>query len=153
MCQAMPEFLFLLLLYFSESIEQCSDLSQLWYREFYLEMTMGKRVQVRTMAATRWRTRQPTSCLPVLSFEVRSHILFPIYISDKACIRCSWILIICVFFSQFPIDMSLPWILTNYILETRDPTVMEWVTVLDEHSKQKCQNIRGIIFQNSVITL
>jgi len=29
-----------------ESLQQCCDLSQLWYREFYLEMTMGKRIQV-----------------------------------------------------------------------------------------------------------
>ena len=26
--------------------KDCGDLSQLWYREFYLEMTMGKRIQV-----------------------------------------------------------------------------------------------------------
>lgn len=31
---------------FSESLQQCCDLSQLWYREFYLEMTMGRRIQV-----------------------------------------------------------------------------------------------------------
>lgn len=30
----------------SESLEQCCDLSQLWYREFYLEMTKGARIQV-----------------------------------------------------------------------------------------------------------
>lgn len=32
----------------SESLQQCCDLSQLWYREFYLEMTMGRRIQVGT---------------------------------------------------------------------------------------------------------
>jgi len=31
---------------FSESLHDCCDLSQLWYREFYLEMTMGRRIQV-----------------------------------------------------------------------------------------------------------
>ncbi|CAH0391027.1 unnamed protein product [Bemisia tabaci] len=34
------------LLGFSESLQQCCDLSQRWYREFYLEMTMGRRIQV-----------------------------------------------------------------------------------------------------------
>ncbi len=29
-----------------ETLEECCDLSQLWYREFYLEMTMGQRIQV-----------------------------------------------------------------------------------------------------------
>ena len=35
----------------------CCDLSQLWYREFYLEMTMGKRIQVsrRPLAAFLFR--------------------------------------------------------------------------------------------------
>ena len=33
------------LLNFSKSLQECCDLSQLWYREFYLEMTMGKRIQ------------------------------------------------------------------------------------------------------------
>ena len=28
------------------SLQECCDLSQLWYREFYLEMTMGARIQV-----------------------------------------------------------------------------------------------------------
>jgi Cytoplasmic Fragile-X interacting family len=31
----------------AESLQDVAvDLSQLWYREFYLEMTMGKRIQV-----------------------------------------------------------------------------------------------------------
>lgn len=34
------------LLQLSKTLEQCCDLSQLWFREFYLEMTMGKRIQV-----------------------------------------------------------------------------------------------------------
>jgi len=38
------------LLKFSESLQQCCDLSQLWYREFYLEMTMGRRIQVNSAA-------------------------------------------------------------------------------------------------------
>ena len=35
-----------MLLFIAETLQQCCDLSQLWYREFYLEMTMGKRIQV-----------------------------------------------------------------------------------------------------------
>lgn len=58
------------LLNFSQTLRECCDLSQLWYREFYLEMTMGKRI-------------------------------------------------------QFPIEMSLPWILTDHILKTKDPSMME----------------------------
>lgn len=34
------------LLNLARTLEQCADLSQLWFREFYLEMTMGKRIQV-----------------------------------------------------------------------------------------------------------
>ncbi|XP_033631530.1 cytoplasmic FMR1-interacting protein 1-like isoform X1 [Asterias rubens] len=60
------------LLNFSETLQQCCDLSQLWYREFFLEMTMGDRI-------------------------------------------------------QFPIDMSMPWILTDHILETKDPAMMEYI--------------------------
>lgn len=30
----------------TESLQNCCDLSQLWYREFYLEMTMGRKIQV-----------------------------------------------------------------------------------------------------------
>ena len=52
--------------------QDCGDLSQLWYREFYLEMTMGKRI-------------------------------------------------------QFPIEMSMPWILTDHILNTKDSSYMECV--------------------------
>ena len=52
--------------------KDCGDLSQLWYREFYLEMTMGKRI-------------------------------------------------------QFPIEMSMPWILTDHILNTKDSSYMECV--------------------------
>ncbi|XP_022241956.1 cytoplasmic FMR1-interacting protein-like [Limulus polyphemus] len=60
------------LLNFSQVLQECCDLSQLWYREFYLEMTMGKRI-------------------------------------------------------QFPIEMSLPWILTDHILKTKDASMMECV--------------------------
>jgi len=31
---------------FPVSLQSCCDLSQLWYREFYLEMTMDRRIQV-----------------------------------------------------------------------------------------------------------
>ena len=54
----------------TESLQDCCDLSQLWYREFYLEMTMGARI-------------------------------------------------------QFPIEMSMPWILTDHILETKNSSYME----------------------------
>lgn len=60
------------LLNFNESLQRCCDLSQLWYREFFLEMTMGKRI-------------------------------------------------------QFPIEMSLPWVLTDHILETKEPSMMEYI--------------------------
>jgi hypothetical protein len=60
------------LLNFTDSLQKCCDLSQLWYREFYLEMTMGKKI-------------------------------------------------------QFPIEMSMPWILTSHILETKDQSLMEYV--------------------------
>lgn len=58
------------LLKFGQVLEEACDLSQLWYREFYLEMTMGQRI-------------------------------------------------------QFPIEMSMPWILTDHILTTRNPALME----------------------------
>lgn len=38
--------IFICLVAFAETLRECCDLSQLWYREFYLEMTMGKRIQV-----------------------------------------------------------------------------------------------------------
>ncbi|XP_071951857.1 cytoplasmic FMR1-interacting protein 2-like isoform X1 [Antedon mediterranea] len=60
------------LLSFSETLQECCDLSQLWYREFFLEMTMGERI-------------------------------------------------------QFPIEMSMPWILTDHILETKDASMMEYI--------------------------
>ena len=39
-------FFFSYLLHFSETLRECCDLSQLWFREFFLELTMGKRIQV-----------------------------------------------------------------------------------------------------------
>ncbi|GAV08221.1 hypothetical protein RvY_17946 [Ramazzottius varieornatus] len=61
------------LLNFRESLQEvAADLSQLWYREFYLEMTMGKRI-------------------------------------------------------QFPIEMSMPWILIEHILKTKVPSAMECI--------------------------
>lgn len=56
---------------FSESLQEATDLSQLWYREFFLELTMGKSV-------------------------------------------------------QFPIEMSLPWILVDHILHNKDRSLMEF---------------------------
>ncbi|MEQ2183679.1 Cytoplasmic FMR1-interacting protein 2 [Goodea atripinnis] len=64
-------FFFTHLLNFSaEALQQCCDLSQLWFREFFLELTMGRRI-------------------------------------------------------QFPIEMSMPWILTDHILETKEPSMMD----------------------------
>ncbi|KAK7103491.1 cytoplasmic FMR1-interacting protein 1 homolog [Littorina saxatilis] len=60
------------LINFNRSLFNCCDLSQLWYREFFLEMTMGSRI-------------------------------------------------------QFPIEMSMPWVLTDHILETREPAMMEYI--------------------------
>lgn len=57
-------------LVYLEALQQCCDLSQLWFREFFLELTMGRRI-------------------------------------------------------QFPIEMSMPWILTDHILETKEPSMME----------------------------
>ncbi|KAF3828258.1 hypothetical protein GH733_004955 [Mirounga leonina] len=65
-------FFFTHLLNISEALQQCCDLSQLWFREFFLELTMGRRI-------------------------------------------------------QFPIEMSMPWILTDHILETKEPSMMEYV--------------------------
>lgn len=39
-------FFWCYLLNFTDTLQKCSDLSQMWYREFYLEMTMGKKIQV-----------------------------------------------------------------------------------------------------------
>ncbi|XP_067136854.1 cytoplasmic FMR1-interacting protein isoform X3 [Centruroides vittatus] len=82
------------LLNFSQTLQECCDLSQLWYREFYLEMTMGKRIQC---TANHIHTQH---CKDIVSLEKRT---------------------------QFPIEMSLPWILTDHILKTKDPSMMECV--------------------------
>ncbi|CAD5220900.1 unnamed protein product [Bursaphelenchus okinawaensis] len=58
------------LLEYSATMEKCCDMSQFWFREFYLEMSMGEQI-------------------------------------------------------QFPIEMSIPWILTDHILTTQDPSLME----------------------------
>ncbi|KAL3312959.1 Cytoplasmic FMR1-interacting protein 2 [Cichlidogyrus casuarinus] len=58
------------LLDFSGTLVKCCDLSQLWYREFFLEITNGARI-------------------------------------------------------QFPIEMSLPWILTDHILKTQHAGFIE----------------------------
>eukprot|EP00794_Sanderia_malayensis_P007099 gene7099-7902_t len=65
-------FFFPYLLNFSEVLRECCDLSQLWFREFFLELTMGRSI-------------------------------------------------------QFPIEMSMPWILTDHILDTSDAALMEYV--------------------------
>ncbi|EEB13869.1 conserved hypothetical protein [Pediculus humanus corporis] len=83
------------ILKFSESLQQCCDLSQLWYREFYLEMTMGRRIQKCTV-----RHQHNEECSDLITMEKRI---------------------------QFPIEMSMPWILTDHILRTKEPSMMEYV--------------------------
>ncbi|XP_057381354.1 cytoplasmic FMR1-interacting protein-like isoform X1 [Daphnia carinata] len=83
------------LLNFSETLQQSCDLSQLWYREFYLEMTMGKRIQKCCV-----KHQHNEECKDVVTLEKRI---------------------------QFPIDMSMPWILTDHILRTKEPSMMECV--------------------------
>lgn len=83
------------LLSFSESLQQCCDLSQLWYREFYLEMTMGRKINKCTV-----RHQHNDECNDLITMEKRI---------------------------QFPIEMSMPWILTDHILKTKDPSMMEYV--------------------------
>lgn len=83
------------LLSFSESLQKCCDLSQLWYREFYLEMTMGKKINKCTV-----RHQHNEECSDLVTMEKRI---------------------------QFPIEMSMPWILTDHILKTKEPSMMEYV--------------------------
>ncbi|XP_044741705.1 cytoplasmic FMR1-interacting protein [Chrysoperla carnea] len=83
------------LLSFSGSLQNCCDLSQLWYREFYLEMTMGRRIQKCTV-----RHHHNEECSDLITMEKRI---------------------------QFPIEMSMPWILTDHILKTKEPSMMEYV--------------------------
>nr|CAI5867665.1 unnamed protein product [Callosobruchus analis] len=83
------------LLSFSEYLQKCCDLSQLWYREFYLEMTMGRRINKCTV-----RHHHNEECNDLITMEKRI---------------------------QFPIDMSMPWILTDHILKTKEPSMMEYV--------------------------
>eukprot|EP00040_Diaphanoeca_grandis_P031270 m.186745 g.186745 ORF g.186745 m.186745 type:complete len:1253 (-) comp32277_c0_seq1:190-3948(-) len=60
------------LLNFNESVQMASDLSQLWYREYFLELTMGQMI-------------------------------------------------------QFPIEMSMPFIMVDHILTSQDPSMIEFV--------------------------
>ncbi|XP_065556681.1 cytoplasmic FMR1-interacting protein-like isoform X2 [Artemia franciscana] len=83
------------LLNFGRTLQQACDLSQLWYREFYLEMTMGKRIQ-----KCQVQHIHNEECTDLVTMEKRI---------------------------QFPIEMSMPWILTEHILKTRDPSLMECV--------------------------
>ncbi len=50
------------------TLQSCCDLSQFWYREFYLEMTLGKRIQV--SEPSRKSTLAQILCLSVLSLSV-----------------------------------------------------------------------------------
>ncbi|KAJ0169329.1 hypothetical protein K1T71_015213 [Dendrolimus kikuchii] len=83
------------LLNLSDSLQKCCDLSQLWYREFYLEMTMGRKVNKCTV-----RHQHNEECNDLITMEKRI---------------------------QFPIEMSMPWILTDHILRTKEPAMMEYV--------------------------
>lgn len=40
------------LLNFNHCLQKASDLSQLWYREYHLELTMGTMIQVRVLVHT-----------------------------------------------------------------------------------------------------
>lgn len=83
------------LLNFSESLQNCCDLSQLWYREFYLEMTMGRKIN-----KCQVRHQHNEECSDLITMEKRI---------------------------QFPIEMSMPWILTDHILRSKEPSMMEYV--------------------------
>ena len=47
------------LLNISESLRECCDLSQLWFREFFLELTMGQSIQVIILNFLSHMTFQP----------------------------------------------------------------------------------------------
>ncbi|XP_038220393.1 cytoplasmic FMR1-interacting protein isoform X1 [Zerene cesonia] len=83
------------LLNLADSLSKCCDLSQLWYREFYLEMTMGRKVNKCTV-----RHQHNEECNDLITMEKRI---------------------------QFPIEMSMPWILTDHILRSKEPAMMEYV--------------------------
>ncbi|GAB0094881.1 Cytoplasmic FMR1-interacting protein [Sergentomyia squamirostris] len=83
------------ILNFSETLQKCCDLSQLWYREFYLEMTMGRKVN-----HCKVMHQHNEECNDLITMEKRI---------------------------QFPIEMSMPWILTDHILRTKEPSMMEFV--------------------------
>lgn len=83
------------LLGFSGSLQMCCDLSQLWYREFYLEMAIGRRIQKCAV-----RHHHNEECKEIITMDKRI---------------------------QFPIEMSMPWILTDHILKTKEPSMMEYV--------------------------
>ncbi|XP_041358058.1 cytoplasmic FMR1-interacting protein-like isoform X2 [Gigantopelta aegis] len=78
------------ILSFNESLHNCCDLSQLWYREFFLELTVDNRAQM----SDNVDSPSPLMRMPRV---------------------------------QFPIEMSMPWILTDHILETKEPSMMEYI--------------------------
>lgn len=69
----------------------CCDLSQLWYREFYLEMTMGKRIQVsrRPLAAFLFRFPLWGSAVGCGSL-VAGHIATLLCVSLFRCLSSCW---------------------------------------------------------------
>ena len=44
------------------TLREACDLSQLWFREFYLELTMGERIQVRMLEVVVESNQQTSSC-------------------------------------------------------------------------------------------
>eukprot|EP01136_Pigoraptor_vietnamica_P024488 Opistho-1_new@77614 len=127
---------------FAETLHDCTDLSHLWYREFFLELTMGARIQVSSNDATVATMLSLFVCFgmrPVIECSVLRRVssvllvdlgLFAasIFCHCGSPIRC-FAVAHSLLRAQFPIDMSLPWILTDHILETKDASMMEWVAV------------------------
>ena len=71
-------FFFEKLLRFNEVLRECCDLSQLWFREFYLELTMGARIQVHVLEkADQSVLVIKTKVISVLHLIFRDQILYP----------------------------------------------------------------------------
>ena len=87
---------------YSSTLQQCCDLSQLWYREFFLEASGPREI------------KRETEKLGLKTFEVKKE---------------RWV--------QFPIEMSLPWILAEHILLTGVKTI-----AMIPFQFYKCETIR-----------
>ena len=61
--------------------------------------------------------------------------LCPTFHVCKVCIKCAYVppftlfplLLLLLLFLQFPIEMSLPWILTDHILQNKEAHMMEYI--------------------------